>query len=331
MSYPTNHHPLLALLPIGQEDFILRPPSAGSGVHQWMCSAAHVTYPFLTAKEQIELLHWAVARSGRAPGPNEIEKTVYHVRDWRESGRKTNSAAWPKPDFTRVNQLVLNGPTKVEFSEQSIIRPLSGDPAYWVNTLFSGDPLLCLSQEIWDPRKGEIARHWTTKPKSQWPVTDRYSLIVPNEAQAKSGLTQDGRPSRRCGEMFPARRYLVLEMDFSILDRSGTHETEWAAYIRHWQLRGRSVQDACAAVIHHLREYGPLVLVLWSGGKSLHAWFRTSGAPEKEVLAFMKYAVLVGADRATWSKCQLVRLPAGRRTSNGNRQEVLFFDPSQLP
>src|SRR6185503_8496261 len=42
---------------------------------------------------------------------------------------------------------------------------------------------------------------------------------------------------------------------------------------------------------------------------------------------FMEFAVSLGADRATWCRCQLVRVPAARRP-NGNEQTVLFFNPS---
>lgn len=41
----------------------------------------------------------------------------------------------------------------------------------------------------------------------------------------------------------------------------------------------------------------------------------------------MARAVRLGADKATWTRCQLVRMPDGTR-ENGNRQRVHYFAPN---
>ena len=43
----------------------------------------------------------------------------------------------------------------------------------------------------------------------------------------------------------------------------------------------------------------------------------------------MRYAVSLGADRATWTRSQFVRMPDGTR-DNGKRQTVYFFNPEVL-
>ncbi len=43
----------------------------------------------------------------------------------------------------------------------------------------------------------------------------------------------------------------------------------------------------------------------------------------------MRYAVSLGADPATWTRSQFVRLPGGVR-DNGKRQPVLFFNRAAL-
>jgi len=130
--------------------------------------------------------------------------------------------------------------------------------------------------------------------------------------------------------MFPARTYLGTELDYSVRSRDGTKETVWAPWIRKWEESGRSIQDASAAVLWHLNSFGPMVLVLWSGGKSLHAWFRAHDATESVLRTHLAYAVKLGADPVTWSTCQLIRLPAGTRIANGNRQIVHYFNPENL-
>jgi hypothetical protein len=85
--------------------------------------------------------------------------------------------------------------------------------------------------------------------------------------------------------------------------------------------------DEQAALIWHLTAWAPLVMVVLSAGKSLHAWWSCRGVPEEKLRAFMNYAVALGADPITWTRCQLVRMPGGLR--NGvRRQRVIYFNPN---
>jgi hypothetical protein len=43
----------------------------------------------------------------------------------------------------------------------------------------------------------------------------------------------------------------------------------------------------------------------------------------------MDYAASIGADHATWTRSQFVRMPDGTR-DNGNRQTVHFFNPEAI-
>ena len=76
----------------------------------------------------------------------------------------------------------------------------------------------------------------------------------------------------------------------------------------------------------HLAERAPLALAVHSGSKSLHGWFYCVGQSEERLRDFMRYAVMLGADPATWTRCQFVRMPDGMR-DNGKRQTVYFFNP----
>jgi hypothetical protein len=46
----------------------------------------------------------------------------------------------------------------------------------------------------------------------------------------------------------------------------------------------------------------------------------------EDLKAFMDYAVSLGADKATWTRSQFVRMPDGTR-DNGKRQTPYYFDP----
>lgn len=144
---------------------------AGQGVHQWLYGAAHKTYKFLEQAEQVTLIKWAVSQCGRPLDPAEVEKTVRKVRKRRDRGDCADEPPWPKPEPERVDQLVMAGPTLAQLCELSPIQPLSDDPAYWLNVLFPGDPLLCITRERMYRQAyqlPEIKRYWVTKTKSQW-------------------------------------------------------------------------------------------------------------------------------------------------------------------
>jgi len=51
-----------------------------------------------------------------------------------------------------------------------------------------------------------------------------------------------------------------------------------------------------------------------------------TGQPEERLHRFMRYAVSLGADRATWTRSQFVRMPDGTR-DNCKAQTVYFFNP----
>ncbi len=66
-----------------------------------------------------------------------------------------------------------------------------------------------------------------------------------------------------------------------------------------------------------------------SGSKSVHGWFYCEGQSEETLRGFMSHAVSLGADKATWTISQFVRMPGGTR-ENGNHQAVLFFNGEVL-
>jgi hypothetical protein len=71
------------------------------------------------------------------------------------------------------------------------------------------------------------------------------------------------------------------------------------------------------------------LLVLSSGGKSLHAWYppETTESDEK----FWQLGIMAGADPALKANhAQAVRLPMGHR-DNGNAQRIIYFNPHNLP
>ena len=118
---------------------------------------------------------------------------------------------------------------------------------------------------------------------------------------ARTGHTQDDKQSEHSVDNTGSRRFLVIEQDGGTTDQQ-------------------------SAVLLHLAERAPLALAVHSGSKSIHGWFMAAGQPEHGLQRFMRYAVSLVADRATWTPSQFVRMPDGTR-DNGNSQTVYFFNP----
>jgi hypothetical protein len=121
---------------------------------------------------------------------------------------------------------------------------------------------------------------------------------------ALTGFTKDNNLSQRCLDNTGQRMYYIVDFD---------------------QMPDKDEQ---ASLISYLSLYAPLVMVVNTGGKSLHAWFRVSGAPEQETEDFIKRTLSLGADKAMKRPCQFCRMPDANR-ENGNRQGVIYFDEAE--
>jgi hypothetical protein len=229
---------------------------------------------------------------------------------------------WPACDLETINRIVLEGPALYDLWESSPVR--FGDSASHaeeiVDALFPGDPLLCCgkSKSVFATRRRETWRGHLA----------RLALIVPSPMYKLKGYTQEGKLSEHTKEATAQRIYLVVEFDFSEIARDGKTETKWAPLVRDWRAKGLTVADACAALHHHLSTRLPLVCATHSGGKSLHGWYSAFDQTDGHLRLFMHYAVSIGADSATWTCSQFVRLPDGTR-DNGKRQVTYYLDPGK--
>jgi hypothetical protein len=231
---------------------------------------------------------------------------------------------WPMPQFNEIDRVVRGGPHHEEGCEMS---PVKLDPARRhteevIDTMFPGNPLLCVAQrgnwEFW------------TKPREHFrPRLHLCSQIVPSPMSALFGMTQDGHQSAHTLDNTGPRHFLVTEFDFTKLDEAGK-PTIWTPLIEGWEAAGITIRDACMALILHLAQSAPLVLINYSGGKSDHGWFDARGRDEAKLYCWMQYAVSLGACSSTWSRSQFVRMPDGTRHPSLRRQAVLYFDPQNL-
>jgi hypothetical protein len=129
-------------------------------------------------------------------------------------------------------------------------------------------------------------------------------FIVPCYMTARTGITSEGKVSPRAKSNTGERRYIVLDFD-------------------------EPPSDQHPSIIRWLMGVRAPVLVISSGGKSLHAWFAPETADRDA--HFWKLAIMAGADPALQrNPAQAVRLPMGTR-DNGNRQTIVYCNPNNLP
>jgi hypothetical protein len=276
-----------------------KPPRAGEGVHAWLFNVARQLHAHLPAREIIALLETLVARCGRHVPRNEITSAVqsslrYAWQPKGNIGPTQSGAKWPKANAEQRAAIIRDNGGLADLWEMSQPRIEDGLPhsEEIVDRLFSGNPILCCgqSQTIFD-----------TKPREDWRgELGRLQFIVPSPMSATTGQSKDGKESKHTLANTGARRFLICEFDHGTTDDQ-------------------------AALLLHLGTFAPLVCAVHSGGKSLHGWFFVQGQTEAKVEKFFRYAVSLGADRATWTRSQFVRMPDGTR-DNGKCQTVFFLN-----
>jgi hypothetical protein len=291
----------LTTLPQFVRDLLASPPPRGEGVNLWLFRVARVLHPYRDSAEIVELLRAATA--GEPIRHGEIERAVARSKATaRMPGQPRQNAtqvpAWPKVNTEQREAVIASGGGLVDLWEASPVRFEDNEPRTEeiIDALFPGDPLLCV---------GQSNSHFATRLRSEWRGKfTALQLIVPSPMTARIGRTQEHKASAHTLETTGPRRFLVIEQDYGTIDGQ-------------------------AAVLLHLAERGPLAVAVHSGHKSIHGWFYCAGQPEQKLGRFMQYGVSLGADRATWTRSQFVRMPDGTR-DNGKRQAVYFFNPEVL-
>ena len=282
-------------------DILSAAPQRGEGLHRWLLRAAIALRRCgRVDQEIIDTLR--AATIGEPVRAGEIEDAVTRsidcMTDNGVGARPAATSKWPSLDTTLRSQIVAT--TNITVADLWEASPVHFDDDTphtdeILATLFPGNPLLCVAVAL---------ENAITRPLSQLKMSPLQQFVVPSPMTAPTGTTKSGRVSARCLDNTGLRKYLVIEQD------SGEPDDQ-------------------ASIISHLTDFAPLVLVVHSGGKSLHAWFACRGQPESTVFRFFDHAVRVGADPATWTRCQLVRMPDGTRRIRGGgfaRQSVLFWN-----
>jgi hypothetical protein len=295
-------------------------PTAGAGVHNWLFRLARYLHGLYPEGQVFDALKHLSADAGRKVPEREIRQAVINAK----------AVAWVPPDSNKMDTSILDEARKpgldakranlwraidldyklADLQAASPNAPRTVPPTKLLELLFPGeDTLVCLGENLQKARTNKrsfiderlVHPGHPLSPDSEELVDALpFQFIVPSPMKSLTGLTQDGKPSRRCLQNVGPRAYAVVEFDNGTKDRQ-------------------------AAIIKLLWKAYPLTMVVWSGGKSLHAWFLVAGDEETNVQRFYDLAKVMGADPATRTPNQLARCPWGVR-ENDNVQEVLFLN-----
>ena len=287
-----------AQLPPFVRDLLASPPKRGDGLNNWLFRVARVLHAFRSENEIVELLRSTTY--GEHVKHGEIERLVECSRKvaWRPNERPAKAQpTWPALDGQRrVDVIAKSRAGLVDLFEASPIRFDDDQPhsEEIIDALFPDNPLLCAgpSQSVFLTRTREA---WRGRLST-------LALIVPSAMTARRGKTQGGKTSAHALSITGARQFLVIEQDNGSIDDQ-------------------------AAILLHLAECAPLAIAVHSGCKSIHGWFACHDASKQTLRDFMRYAVLLGADRQMWCRSQFARMPDGKR-ENGKRQTIFFFNPA---
>lgn len=314
-------------LPEWLQSKLARPPAAGAGIHSWLFECAKGLNAWRPTQESYEILKAATNICTRRVPERELVDCLNNAHnDWQPEAVVPRSVilmgqqaprekAHPEINWDAVSAIAKAGgsiatlraasPSSVTLSADDVIREL-----------WHGDPLVCIAKA--HPADA------VTRRRSEWLKEGiaQNGLIVPSPMMAREGKRQDGKPSKRCLDNTGPRWFLVVEFDFKAdATPAGSILASMAA-----EEPSRTAPDLCAAILMHLMGQGaPMVMAVHSGGKSVHGWFPTHGATDDTLRPFFTNACRLGADPATWTLCQLVRLPGGTR-ADGAHQQILYFN-----
>jgi hypothetical protein len=295
-------------LPQFIRDMLSAPPKSGDGMHPWLFKVARQLHAHRDFETIVSLLAVASEGCGRNVREKEIRDAAASAAEcaWEPSGASraviTPAAPkWPACDpAARKTAIESAGYNLADLWHASPVPCTrdSTDAEFFADQLFPGNPLICVGRSM--------STFCTAHREDFRGTLSGMSLVVPSPMSALTGARKsDGKQSPHTLDNTGPRRFLVVEFDHGTAD-------EQAAL--HW----------------HLREYAPLVLVVSSGGKSQHGWYACEGIAEDVTRRFMRYAVTLGADPATWTRSQFVRLPQGWRADKQAPQDVAYFDPAKL-
>jgi hypothetical protein len=253
-------------------------------------------------------------RMTRPPKPQEeVEHAIAASKKGRNSGDSGGKSPTPKVEFTPTAAAALSARLRVDDQEsylrsRSPIDPTTVGLYAFVQALYGPDETVVLLRaqdrrgnafKVGDP--AAFARF--TEIMTEYADLFAGPFFLANPVSGKEEISEStGKPSYRCEKCITAYRYLVLESD--VLPKP-----QWASILAQLPL--------------------PIVSIVDSGGKSLHALVRVNAAHKAEYedarQKLHRHVVPLGADPAAMTAVRLTRLPGFMRKDK--LQRLLYLNP----
>ena len=253
----------------------LTPPP--HGIHTWLPSAArHCRFAGMSADATAHRL--ASMQYRRTVTVSEIAQAVALVFDTEPTTTLSSPPApkplgWQKLATERIHAEWKT--TAQDLIDMSDVHPQDIDQRELLKCLFPDpDGLVCIGWNV---------HRFATRTLAEHQSINTAQFIIPCFMTAREGITKEGKRSCRAKAITGARRFIVLDFDA----RPSDHHPS----IIRWLMGTRAP-----------------VLVITSGGKSLHAWYAPQ-TPERDA-QYWQAAIMAGADPALQrNHAQPVRLP----------------------
>lgn len=227
----------------------------------------------------------------------EIHGAILSAKE-KMAGGTLNTPRWPVYNESLRNEIVSKSGVSIDQLASSSEKQVQ-DPWFYISKLYRPNEYVCLAS------MSSVFATMTRDAWQPWLTSYSYEYINPSPMTGEYGMTKDGKTSAHTLDNTGPRTYQVVEFDFGAANEH-------------------------AAILWHLAQKAKLVLIVYSGGKSLHGWYNVRGWSEAEATQFFNAAVELGADPKMWSRCQFSRLPAGRNNKTGKQQTVVIFEPRHL-
>lgn len=279
---------------------LANPPATGQGRHLWLFQTAagliHAGIAPAAVQSRLEAIAQARGWTDRIQEiAANCAKIAAGIGEPAPKGRR-EKITWPLPNEKA---------RRARFSHPPLFAP---DPAPGADqqdilrALFPGkETLLCCATS---------AREYVTLARAELEsILPAFQFIVPNPMTSRAGRTAAGYYSARSAANAtpPGRRvYAVIEFD-----------------------TGDALDEQTAVLSSLHSDEAPLVLAVYSGGKSIHGWYDVRALPPAHKRRFFLFAAYLGADASLYDTSKLVRMPLGRR-DNGQLQHVLYFEREHI-
>lgn len=292
------------------------PAPGGNGYHSALMGVANRgILAGVTPAELFRLIRQHTPQGRRAVPDGEIQDAVEKAA--RECTRTNWSPRVPPPSgnfdgpaFIAARLRDAEGVGEADIFEASPVRPDAdprSDADVLLRSLYKADDLLFIGAT---KAAGELGD--TIRTRDEWLLhlgagATPGPQIMPNPLSGRIGRTKTGKPSLRADECVVGFRYAVVEFDGMPRDDQ----------CRFWY----SVDL-------------PVVALIDSGGKSLHAWVATDGistadewTASVENILFASYLNKLGADSTCRNESRLSRMAGHLRSETNRWQRILYLAP----